>query len=495
MKKSTSIALMVLAQGLLFAVGAFAALIVSHPHYDETVGFVCITCHTTHLALGSTGYNNVCQNCHRPGDPAAGLKPITPADAANPFGNHSTTGINRMYQTSHRWDGSDTSPAAGAEPPVQAQMTTSGLRVRTRGQLACVRCHNQHSNTNGSFLRVANDTDQLCLDCHRSRNTADQAKGTHPVGIDYQQSAAANPSGFNSVPLNANPSNPTSAMKLLNGTVSCSTCHGVHGTDSRSSTIDGSANFANLSSGDGNLLRTDKRGAAVVAGAADNLNVCTNCHANKTNHNKHGQDVQCTDCHGAHVEYDEAASGSEATPNIYLVRRYLKYSSATRISKRIIYNSTSNKNFYSPIGGGVCQSCHNPPANHLSGTAVELGHLNCATCHNHDEPRGAFSVGACGTCHLIATSNPPLATGSHTAHFAVIAGSDPLLVCTKCHLFTGDSGSTHANGTVDVNNSCNSCHGQGTPVWGAVYAAPGSTFPYSSLQCDKCHSGSAASIP
>lgn len=494
MKKSTSIALIVLVQALLLAVGAFAALTVSPPHYDETSGFVCTTCHTTHLSLGSTGYNNTCQSCHRPGDPAAGAKPITPADAANPFGIHSTTGISKMYQTSHRWDGSDTNAAAGARPPVQAQMTTSNLRARTQGQLACVRCHNQHSNANGNFLRMANDQDQLCLDCHSSRNTPDHTKGTHPVGVVYP----ANTTSFNPSPVNSNPANPTSALNLLGGTtVSCSTCHGVHGTDSRSGTLDGSANFANLSSGDGNLLRTDLRGAKVTAGTTDNLNLCTNCHAGKTNHNKNDQNVQCTDCHGAHVEFDAAAVGTETTPNVYLVRRYLQYTSANRISKRIIYNSTATKNFYNPNGGGVCQSCHNPPDNHFiaTTTTIEPGHASCATCHTHNEAKGSFSVGACGTCHLTGTSTPALATGSHTVHFASISGNDPLFVCAKCHIFTGDTGSTHADGTVNLSNGCSACHGQGSPTWGATYVAPGATFPYSTNQCDKCHSGSAATAP
>src|SRR6185369_8234206 len=103
----------------------------------------------------------------------------------------------------------------GAAPPIQASMT--GVRGRTENQLACVRCHNPHSQENRPFLRMANDSDQMCLDCHRSRNTADHTKGTHPVGVDYQLTASANPSAFNAVPVNTNPANPTAAMKLLAG--------------------------------------------------------------------------------------------------------------------------------------------------------------------------------------------------------------------------------------------------------------------------------------
>src|SRR6185369_6636790 len=174
MKRPVAVTLALVIFTIIFALNAGA---VDAPHYDPAAGKTCGTCHTAQLTLGSTGYNNVCLNCHRPGDPAAGSKPITPADAANPCGIHSSTGISRLYQTSHRWDGSDTNPAAGAQPPVQWKVTTTGLRARTGNQLACVRCPPPHFNANGSFLRMPNDQDQLSLDCHRSRNVQSHTKG------------------------------------------------------------------------------------------------------------------------------------------------------------------------------------------------------------------------------------------------------------------------------------------------------------------------------
>ncbi|MDD2735491.1 MAG: CxxxxCH/CxxCH domain-containing protein [Desulfuromonadaceae bacterium] len=483
MKKSTSFALIVLVQALLLTVGAFAATTVSPPHYDEAAGLVCSTCHTSHLTLGSTGYNNVCLTCHRPGDPAAGSKPITLADAADPFDGHSTDGISKTYQTSHRWDGSTTNPQAGARPPVQAQMTTSGLLSRTGGQLACVSCHNQHSNANGKFLRMANDRDQMCLDCHSSRNTTDHTKGTHPVGVVYDGSKT----GFK--PIAANSANPSADLNnyLKNGTVSCSTCHGVHFTDSRSSTVDGSSKFANLSSGDGYILRVSPYGKS-----ASDLNICTNCHNGKMNHNlslRSGKPaVQCNHCHSGHVEYDPAATGSETTPNVYLVRRYLTYTTAGRISKRIIYNSTTTKNFYSASGGGVCQSCHNPPFDHLSGGAVEPGHLDCAMCHNHNDPAGSFSVGAggCTSCH----GQPPSTSGSG-GPTGKAAGYTTFNESLTPH-------ASHAGGT-QYNFSCSECHAGNTHNSGSTYTdvfkstvgiIAGTSAIYASPTCSSvyCHS-------
>ncbi|HIJ96642.1 MAG TPA: CxxxxCH/CxxCH domain-containing protein, partial [Desulfuromonadales bacterium] len=516
MKRSIAMSLVVLVQALLLTVGAFAATTVDSPHYDTASGFVCTTCHTAHMNLGSTGYNNICISCHRPGDPAAGMRSITPADAANRFGTYTTDSknFNKNYQTSHRFDGSDTVLAAGAQPPVQAQMTTNNLRGRAALGLACVRCHNQHSNANGKFLRVANDQDQLCMDCHRSRNTTDQTKGTHPVGVTYDGTKA----GFKAIP--ANSANTTADLNnyLKNGKVVCSTCHGVHYTDSRSSTVDGSANFANLSSGDGNLLRVSPRGKT----DADD-NICSTCHAGKTNHNlslKGGKPAaQCNDCHSAHVEYDKDAVGSETTPNVFLVRRYLQYTTAGRISKRIIYNSTTTKNFYNSNGGGVCQSCHNPPSNHLTGSAVEPGHKNCTTCHNHNETTGAFSVSAnmCTSCHgyppSTNTSGGP--TGSAdgytraneaTTPHAYHASSPYAFACSECH-----NGNNHNTGTfsdvfIDKTGiragasatytpgtfTCSTvyCHSAGQGAGGAAlvagdYASP--TWSNTTLTCGSCH--------
>ena len=77
---------------------------------------------------------------------------------------------------------------------------------------------------------MANDRDQMCLDCHRVRNTTDHTKGTHPVNFNYTSASSLVkiiPNLYVNPPLNSNPGNPTSAMKLNNGAVLCTTCHAV----------------------------------------------------------------------------------------------------------------------------------------------------------------------------------------------------------------------------------------------------------------------------
>ena len=127
------------------------------------------------------GFNNICQTCHRVGDSAAGAKPITSADAANPYKNHSSYGVQKFYQTSHRWEGPLVEPRAGAQLPIHPLM--SSVTNRTSNQLACSVCHNQHDNSNGKFLRISNANDALCMDCHRSRAVTSHEAGSHPVNI------------------------------------------------------------------------------------------------------------------------------------------------------------------------------------------------------------------------------------------------------------------------------------------------------------------------
>jgi hypothetical protein len=126
------------------------------------------------------------------------------------------------------------------------------------------------------------------------------------------------------------------------------------------------------------------------------------------------------------------------------------------------------------------------------------------------------TITSCNGCH----GNPPVDgtarnvpvgqfQGSHTLHSAT---------CTICHIDNGTN-LKHADGIIkmaaNINNtggaysktasfavsnapfsggtcSATFCHGQGAPTWGASAAAPVNGFPYSSVQCSKCHSGNLA---
>jgi predicted CXXCH cytochrome family protein len=140
----------------------------------------------------------------------------------------------------------------GLTPPANPEMAS-----RTPGgTVVCSTCHDQHSQANepfdptappytGSatssgrhFMRVNNDQDQMCAECHGSRFVTNSAAGSHPVGVLVASNAYYRPP--QSLPLD------TTA-----GRVRCSTCHQVHQSVGN----------------DGNILRM-----------ADTSQLCRQCH-------------------------------------------------------------------------------------------------------------------------------------------------------------------------------------------------------------------------
>jgi predicted CXXCH cytochrome family protein len=405
---------------LLTFVMSFDAGSVEIPHANT-----CTTCHNSSLPADSATFNNNCLSCHEE------------------FYNGTN---NETWQTSHRWAGSVVNPGAGAQSPATGSL--SQVQNYTGSQLACVNCHNPHNNGspmgNGKFLRIANDTDQLCLDCHRSRNVQSAATGSHPVFVGYSSAAKAAPEKYvGTMPVNANPANPMSdlgAYLSKDGKLLCSTCHRVHSADSRSSNYYNG--FKNISSGDGTILRTNPRGDKVAGGTTDRVNICTNCHAGKMNHNGMGQDVQCIDCHGAHVEFDpNDQSGSKGT-NVYLIRRNLPGK-----TNQILFRYTGdNREYKNDAGTGVCQGCHAIP-NTIAEHASNDPNV-CNKCHSHNNATSSFSA-------------------SMPDHKATLGSGDVLM-------FTADS--SHDVTPLSISENCTLCHYE-------------SLVQQHNGNCELCHSG------
>lgn len=454
-------------RGLLAALLLIGALVTTahavDPPHTGVAGFTCSTCHTTHATLGTTGYNNMCLNCHRPGIPRGGSRPFTPADMANPFGTFTGARSGVLYQTSHAWQGADTVLQAGALSAQDPSLAAS----KAVGMLTCTRCHDPHINTNRPYLRIANDRDQLCLDCHRVRNTASHIGGTHPVNVDYAAAAGRRPAEFHPVPINASPANPTAAMRLVNGVVLCSTCHGIHYADSNSATFDNHSGYGRLKPSDGYLLRTDLHGASASA-----PNICTNCHK-KPNHSGKGQNVQCADCHGGHVD---VADGS--VPNVFLVNRYVNVSTSSGAVRNrpvfLQYTAAARRVYKNAAGTGICQACHvvptggNYPAEHALPTATAV---ECAGCHSHGNVSGAFTAagGSCNSCH----GYPPTAN--------TVGGPDGM---AAGYVSAGVSEAAtphrrHAGGGADYAYACDQCHRGNSHITGTfqdVFRSPAGTI-------------------
>lgn len=445
-------------------------------------GYTCNSCHTSGSSVGNkeTGASNystnVCFRCHSNSGPVPvkSSNKFGTEDWANPFGT-GTLPRGSALQSSHKWFGSDTVPAAGAVAPVDTIANGLNKNVNFLGTIFCARCHNVHGTSGGQslsspYLRYPNDQDQLCLNCHRPRDTKDHTLGTHPVNISYTSATAkvkVAKGELRATPL-VNAMNPTGQVKLKNGKVVCTTCHGVHNTDSRSSTFDpfsSNQTFGQLSSSKGYLLRVDARGKT-----ANDVNICTNCHAGKVAHNGNNQNIQCNDCHGGHVEYD--ATAPTEMKNVYLVRRFNTYSASTGgfNKKRVLfrYTGASNREYYNyPAKTGVCQGCHNPTPDHFSGgvEANGLVRITCSECHKHNDTAGSFKAAGCDICHgyppranVLGTSEPgSVKTGyapgysafsgyydeSKTPHASHAAGggTNYQFPCMQCH-----NGNNHQNG-------------------------------------------------
>ncbi len=474
---------------LLVALGAASALAIDPPH-DATNGISCANCHYAGATINTVGFTNFCNSCHRPGGMAE-LHPFSPNDASNIFNNVTTHRTGVIMQHSHNWGGSLDVPRAGAATPV----ATSPLTYVPLTGLSCDRCHSIHgpiqSATNSfPFLRMQKEQDQICFECHGVRKTTNQTTGSHPVTMTYTSAIkkfARYTTKFYTSPVNANPANSSSAIRLNGGLLVCSSCHGMHFADSNSATFDNASSviLGRLTPGDGFILRTDMRGATPNA-----TNICTNCHKGKVAHNLKNQNIQCADCHAGHVD---EADGTK--PNVWLVRRYMTYSTGSyKLNNRTgakptFFQSTSVKNYRDANSTGVCQSCHVLPT-----TVAEhsLPNVNCNLCHYHNNPRGSFTAeGGCTSCH----GQPPTANvvGGPNGFAAGYTRADESLTphgihavtysfsCDACH-----KGNTHQNGVfTDVFLS---------PA-GTLAASNGLTPAYSSSRylCSStyCHSDGA----
>lgn len=485
--------------------------------HDPVTGgksYTCTSCHSFPNKYGNSDLTydvNLCISCHKSGDPKSS-KHFTVDDFANVYKNAGVVVQPNPNSTSHKWFGSDNVPAAGAVPPIDTRGQLGLNKKGLTGTISCARCHSVHGSSgtdsnNSPYLRMANDSDQLCLSCHRLRDTQDHKTGSHPVNVVYTSAKVKAviadpmlyPVSFLATP-KTNPTNSTGEVKLKNGKIVCSTCHGVHNTDSNSATVD---TFGQATSSKGYLLRVDAYGAT-----PNDTNICTNCHVTK-NHNINSKNgfavIVCMDCHSGHVEYDAAAAGkpSELVPNVSLVRRYLQYSSSARINKRVFYRSDTVKEYYNTTGNGLCQGCHQPPVTHrvggiVSGAFPAPANTNCIGCHMHGSALGAFKNDLNGSCNNSCHGLPPVvtsglngpaagytkfneATTPHASHTQAGGPNANVFDCNECH-----------NGYDMANNSISSGIAD---VFVTTRSLPGATAQYVNGNCLNvyCHSNGKGS--
>ena len=172
-------------------------------------------------------------------------------------------GTNGLFQTGDRWN-------LFVRNDLRNPTNAALLLHMTNGVLRCSTCHDQHSEsvqpfdptaqayvtnssgtllsgTNRHFMRITNNFNQLCNDCHAARKVINAVAGSHPVEIG--------------ISVNATNKLPT-LLPLEAGTnnFGCLTCHVVHhGPD-----------------GDGKLLRL-----------ASSVALCSDCHTDSDTNSAH----------------------------------------------------------------------------------------------------------------------------------------------------------------------------------------------------------------
>jgi predicted CxxxxCH...CXXCH cytochrome family protein len=429
---------------------------------------VCITCHD---AAGNAAFDFGSRTRPDDGHTSGVIPPgFASGDASNALGSNPGFG----NQSSHAWGASDRNPAAGASPASSAMYNSR--RGASNGFVSCYKCHDPHTlvdadyaTGNEKMLRTAYLTDgdgtstnseenveAMCTECHldwASMVPADRGLKSHPMVADYGTFQTANSDRYK--PFAAN-----GEMALVGGTkVGCSTCHGLHNTDSDSATVDAAGT---VGVGDGMLLKGD---GASSASDATGTALCTSCHVYRSHPSSAGMEIGCLTCHSGH-------SYNDGTPNYYILRSEvtipagvnlpmagqtvsgLRYLSATTT------DAERDANFAT-----YCNGCHGTLADITTSTGGSedhtLAHDQCSLCHSHYDPGSpdkSFTVGGggCTSCHgtpprtttaggpdgyavngpidYSTDSNFDETTTPHATH--ALLGSNPVMgvmSCSTCH--------------------------------------------------------------
>jgi len=377
MRHFLSLSGMVLIVSLCLPMAAFAA----------HTGGVCNDCHKS--GANPRAMSNVCNNGNCHASEAGGA--FTADKASDAMGSHPTP-PSATKQTSHFWGGSTSKNlAAGSAYPVST-FYSSSYSISTR-RVTCSICHDPHKavGTGPKLLRKTTADDLICQQCHTGlyKDNANAVE-THPVGstANYAAALLAAPTKYKPTPVDA----ATGVVGLVNGVVSCSSCHAPHFADSKSGTVDGIANATTLA-GDGHLLKANG------PNETDNSLLCQTCHTYMA-HGKMadgGESVGCLTCHSGHIVVGNS--------NVYVLRNSV--TTATFGTKAITYSATDTSWNDSAVvtANGYCEKCHGSAETIPKGAGFHLVAALCRDCHKHQVGGGNYSfqndanVTTCGDCH------------------------------------------------------------------------------------------------
>jgi hypothetical protein len=373
---------------------------------------------------------------------------------------------------------------------------------KTKEVLTCVGCHKDVANgivrtvtpnkpfaDEATFTNVDVGTSNICMDCHSGRNNGSSIQKLVVTGTDDLTNT-----GY-------------VAPHYLTAGGSLQGKSGFHFPDrSYTAYADnahskvGSANSNNTGS-DGpcvacHMSATEKHKFSAVtvtngSVAAITTTACANCHTDSSKFNASALDAKkvaftnalavlkaaladknivVTDNYPyvANVNWGAGQNGANLMGAAFNYKLFAAepgaYTHNPEYAKQLIADSIEAV----ATGGTVTGSDVSTYVNSLVGKGVTADQISSFNTFTN-------ATSSCASCH-----NFPPATSSHAT-----ATTSPLS-CSNCHTFTGMGGTTHNNGTVDLNLTCTSCHGN--PPTALTVAISGNTGTHTTAtDCATCH--------
>ncbi|MCF6241330.1 MAG: cytochrome c3 family protein [Bacteroidales bacterium] len=417
----------------------------------------------------------------------------------------------------------------------------------------CSSCHIFH-NASGAQLGMVNGNANLCMSCHNPLGTANQKPFTNAdkaiPGVTGTSHAWNVNAVNNEFEVNMT-SNTQMALRVVNDTIICSTCHDQHSQDfppflRATNTADAlckdchSARNVGVYSSDP-INNKGSHPVGVLYNTADSRfettplnpdilivdsNVeCSSCHQVHYANTNDGyllratnDDNLCQSCHtyGAHEGMGCSVchqTHNRNKANIFMIRDTIQTPNSG--ARAVAFFAQTGTNSFADNDAnynGICEVCHTSTDFHRNNSSGDHNHnneLKCTSCHTHKD---AFQVN-CTSCHGSPPngSTSPNLAGSHATHYAPTSFGPELNACEDCHLF---SGATHNNGVVDFIDStqlaathvCDNCHSPGgafdgvnNPNYGAKSNWNNGVYTADTLMagkenwCAGCHDASPAS--
>lgn len=442
-------------------------------------GVITVAPHVNNSVLGtySAAYitsRSSCADCH---NTTAGNQAIRQQWAASGHGNtDALPWVNYDFKTRTGCVQCHTTTGfiAFSTAKVPAPWGTAG-DVGTKEVLTCKGCHSDVAagtvrtvtpskpfDIDNTYQNVDVATSNICMDCHAGRNNGANIQAK--VGVsDFTNLAFVSPHYL-------------SAAGSLQGktgyhfpgrsyTAFADNSHGKVGVANANTTGTGGPCVAcHMSATDKhefNPFTTDTNGAIT----AITTSVCTNCHSTSlpaaTLEAKRidftggiailraallarTPSIVVTDAYPyvANRNWGSGQTGANLMGATYNLKLFLSepgaYTHNPEYAKQILSDSIE-----AAVTGGTVTG----DINGALATLVIAGTITQTQADNLIAYRNPES--SCITCH----GNPP----TDETHIGIAAGT-----CSSCHIYTGVNGTTHNNGTVDLNldaASCNTCHG------------------------------------